>query len=63
VSKKFQLSLYESVFLAMAGVIENWEAGAALSDATRAKLVEIAKDIKARERQEIVNAILKGMGG
>jgi len=62
-SKKFQQSLYDSVFLAMAGVIPHYAEGAAMDDAKRRKLVEIARDIKAREQQEIVKAILKGAGG
>jgi hypothetical protein len=61
-SRKFQASLYESVYLAMNGVLAHYADGAAMDESKRSKLVEIVRDIKARERAEMVQAIMKGAG-
>lgn len=55
--------MQDSVFLAMNGVIEDYEAGAHLTDLRRRNLVKIVKAIKSDERAQIVKAISKAIGG
>jgi hypothetical protein len=56
-------SMLDAVELAMAGIGLGYREAAELTDERRETLLDAVREIKARDRQELIAAIGKAMGG